>query len=74
MNQKPIIGLIAAHHQEDDKPFKNYTKFVDNYAQRIIKGGGIPIGLIFPDGKFSLDSLKICDGIILEGGPSIDSY
>ncbi len=74
MNQKPIIGLVAAHHKENDRPFKNYTQFVDNYSERIIKSGGLPIGLVFPEGKFNPDLLKICDGILLEGGPSIDSY
>ena len=59
MNQKPIIGLVAAHYQENDRPFKNYTQFVDNYSERIIKSGGLPIGLVFPEGKFNPDSLKI---------------
>lgn len=74
MDKKPIIGLVVSHHRESDRPFQNYTKFIDNYSKRIIKSGGIPIGLIFPEEKFNLDSLNLCDGIIFEGGPSISSY
>ena len=71
---KPVIGLVSAHYKEYDRPFKNYTKFVDNYSKRIIQSGGIPIGLVYPDGKFNQESLQLCDGLVFEGGSNIDSY
>lgn len=72
--KKPIIGMISPRNVEHDRPFNNYTKFANIYAKRIIDAGGIPIGIVFPDGKFEIDSMKICDGFVLEGGPKIESF
>ena len=70
---KPIIGMISPRTINDDSPFKNYTKFVNTYPQMIIKAGGIPIGIVFPDGKFNNEYMDLCDGFIFQGGPTIES-
>ena len=57
--QKPIIGMISPRTTKEDKPFDNYTKFINTYPNRIIEAGGIPIGLIFPNGKFNVEKSSL---------------
>lgn len=71
--EKPIIGMISPRTTKEDKPFDNYTKFINTYPKRIIESGGIPIGLVFPYGKFEKDQAELCDGFVLQGGPTIES-
>lgn len=71
--EKPIIGMISPRAIKEDSPFDNYTKFINTYPKRIIEAGGIPIGLVFPNGKFEIDQMDLCDGYILQGGPIIES-
>ena len=71
--EKPIIGMISPRTTKEDKPFDNYTKFINTYPKRIIEAGGIPIGLVFPNGKFEIEEAELCDGFILQGGPVIES-
>ena len=71
--EKPIIGMISPRTTEEDRPFNNYTKFINTYPTRIIEAGGIPIGLVFPSGKFEIEQAELCDGFIFQGGPIIES-
>ena len=71
--EKPIIGIISPRNIKEDRPFCNFTKFVTTYPKRIIEAGGIPIGIIFPEGKFQKEQMDICDGFVLQGGPLIES-
>ena len=70
---KPIIGMISPRNVEEDRPFNNYTKFVNTYPKRIIEAGGIPIGITFPTGKFAIEQLELCDGFVLQGGSILES-
>lgn len=70
---KPIIGMISPRNESKEKPFNNYTKFVNTYSKRIIEAGGIPIGIVFPYGTFEIEPMEICDGFVLQGGPIIES-
>ena len=70
---KPVIGMISPRSVEEDRPFNNYTKFVNTYPKRIIEAGGVPIGIVFPDGKFEIEEVELCDGFILQGGPILES-
>lgn len=70
---KPVIGMISPRSVEEDRPFNNYTKFVNTYSKRIIEAGGIPIGIVFPDGKFEIEEAELCDGFVLQGGPILES-
>ena len=72
--EKPIIGMISPRNTKEDKPFDNYTKFINTYPKRIIEAGGIPIGLVFPSGNFEIEQAELCDGFVLQGGPIIESY
>lgn len=70
---KPIIGMISPRSIEEDRPFNNYTKFINTYSSRIIEAGAVPIGIVFPNGMFELDEVEICDGFVLQGGPILES-
>ena len=70
---KPVIGMISPRSVEEDRPFNNYTKFVNTYTKTIIEAGGIPIGIVFPDGKFEIEEAELCDGFVLQGGPILES-
>lgn len=71
--EKPIIGVMAPRFTEEDRPFNNFTRIVDDLPKCIIEAGAIPIGILYPDGIFSTDTLEICDGIAFQGGPIIES-
>ncbi len=71
--KKPIIGMISPRTVSDIKPFNNYTKFINTYSKRINEAGGIPIGIVLPNGKFDKEPMEICDGFLLQGGPVIES-
>lgn len=68
---KPVIGIVCARHPVGVS-FENYSKFVNTYPKRIIEAGGIPIGLLFPLGKFNPESASLCDGFLFQGGPLIE--
>lgn len=71
--KKPIIGILAPRRMDNDDPFECQSRFVDNFPKRIIEAGGIPIGLLFPDEKFNEDEMKMCDGLVIQGGPHLGS-
>ncbi len=71
--KKPIIGVIAPRIIVEDRPFRSSTSFVNNYPKRIAKAGGIPIGLLFSDGRFNLEEAELCDGFVIQGGADIES-
>ena len=70
---KPVIGIIGPRRFNKTDPFECQTRFVDNFAKRIIEAGGIPVGLFFPSEKFNKDILDLCDGLIFQGGPHLGS-
>lgn len=69
--RKPIIGVLAPNYYSNIRPFENYTKFIDNFSKRIVEAGGIPVGLLFPYGKFNFDGASLCDGFVIQGGADI---
>ena len=71
--KKPIIGILAPRRFDKDDPFENQTRFVDNYSKRIMEAGGIPIGLLFPLENFNEEEMKLCDGLVISGGPHLGS-
>ena len=56
---KPVIGIISTRTKEEDRPFMTKTAFNETYPKRIIEAGGIPVGVIFPDGKFNTDTNSV---------------
>lgn len=71
--KKPIIGIISGRMNNDERPFKSYTSFTNNFGKRIIRAGGVPVGILFPDGKFNYDVMNMCDGFLFQGGSVIEN-
>lgn len=68
---KPIIGIIGFKTSDNVNTFGNRTLFNDNHPKRVIQAGGIPIGILSPYEKSNIEALKMCDGIILQGGDNV---
>lgn len=71
--KKPIIGILAPRRFNKDNPFECQSRFVDNFPKRVMEAGGLPIGLLFPDENFNEEEMKMCDGLIIQGGPHLGS-
>lgn len=73
--EKIRIGIIARRTiEEENRPLKDKFIFVNNFSKRIAESGGIPYGVLFPDGKFNEDYLDIYDGFLFHSGAQIDSH
>lgn len=70
MRGKPIIGITGAyvHHNE----FMEGVYIHHDYHKSVAANGGIPIILPFINAEIALETLPICDGIILSGGEDVD--
>lgn len=44
-----------------------------NYQKRINEVGCIPIGLLFPDGRFTKEEADLCDAFVISGGVDVES-
>lgn len=67
---KPIIGIISRKSLSESK--KNINIVYKDIYSSILKSGGIPIGI--PNETNILEYLKICKGIILQGGDDIEAF
>jgi len=71
---KPIIGVISNRNiNEEGRTFQNTTNFSSLVCESIYNMGGIPIGIFFPNNKFDIDLLKLCDGFVFQGGSKIET-
>lgn len=71
--KKTIIGILATRRFNKDNLFECQSRFVDNFPKRVMEAGGLPIGLLFPDENFNEEEMKMCDGLIIQGGPHLGS-
>lgn len=73
--RKTIIGVVPTLTiNEGSSPFDDQFKFINSYVKKREDAGGIPIGLLMPDGNFNEEALKICDGFLIPGGSVIRKY
>ncbi|MFF2445474.1 gamma-glutamyl-gamma-aminobutyrate hydrolase family protein [Neobacillus sp. NPDC058068] len=70
MNKKPIIGITGAYISHNKNMEGVYVHH--DYHRSVAANGGIPIILPFINPDMSLETLPICDGIILSGGEDVD--
>lgn len=70
MSKKPIIGILPTFNlsNETNDPYLDRASFVRMYADKIVKCGGIPIGLL--DSDISMYT-TFCDGYVWPGGSKI---
>lgn len=71
--KKYIIGILSPTKINKKDPFDNSTRFVENYSKRVKELGCVPLGLLFPEGKFVREAADICDAFIITGGPDVES-
>lgn len=69
---KPVIGITGAF--VDHNLYMKGVYVSEDYHISVANSGGIPIVLPFFDPELSLETLKLCDGIILSGGEDVDPF
>jgi putative glutamine amidotransferase len=70
MNKKPIIGITGAyvnHNQHMEGVYVHH-----DYHKAVATNGGIPIVLPYIAPETTLETLPLCDGIIISGGEDVD--
>lgn len=72
--KKIVIGIICPRNISLERPFHNYIKFASNFPKMVIDAGGIPVGLLFPEGKFIKEQMDLCDGFLFQGGSIIEPW
>lgn len=70
MKKKPIIGITGSYVKRNDHMEGVYVHH--DYHQSVVANGGIPIVLPFINPEVTLETLTLCDGIILSGGEDVD--
>jgi putative glutamine amidotransferase len=70
MNKKPIIGITGAYMKRNEHMEGVYVHH--DYHKSVAENGGIPVILPFISPEIALETLPLCDGIILSGGEDVD--
>ncbi|MBQ8659462.1 MAG: gamma-glutamyl-gamma-aminobutyrate hydrolase family protein [Bacilli bacterium] len=69
MGNKPVIGILAtSNYMLTNDTFCDTYRFGNNYVKKIVDNGGIPLFIPYVDDEVILDSLLMCDGLLLPGG------
>ncbi|MCP8970701.1 gamma-glutamyl-gamma-aminobutyrate hydrolase family protein [Ectobacillus ponti] len=68
--KKPIIGITGAYVKHNSYMEGVYVHH--DYHRCVAAHGGIPIVLPFVSPELSLETLPLCQGIILSGGEDVD--
>jgi len=69
------IGIVpAAALFENDEPYKDIYRFVNNYTKRVKECGGVPFGILSVDGENVEECLEMADAIIVCGGSRVFPY
>lgn len=73
--RKPIIGIISTLTMNNETNiFHDVHKVINSYTKKITESGGVPIGIVMPDGNINLEALELCDGILIPGGNKVYRY
>jgi putative glutamine amidotransferase len=70
MSRKPIIGITGAYVKHNEYMEGVYVHH--DYHKSVAANGGIPIILPYIKPEISIETLPLCDGIILSGGEDVD--
>jgi gamma-glutamyl-gamma-aminobutyrate hydrolase PuuD len=69
---KKLVGIIpSANLFETEDIYSDRYYFINNYAKRVYKNSGIPIGILADDGYVFEESLEKVDSILVCGGKKI---
>ena len=68
-SRKPIIGILpTSNYLQTDDPFKDTYRYGNNYINKIVENGGIPCLIPYVNDEIIIDTLEMCDGLLLPGG------
>ncbi len=71
-NKKAVIGILAtSNYMVTDDTFKDTYRYGNNYIKKVYENGAIPLLIPFYDEKIIIESLEMCDGLILPGGERV---
>lgn len=68
------IGILPTYTENKQRPFLDAFSFINNYPKKILENNAIPLGIIFPEGKFQKELLEPFDGFLIPGGSNIRLY
>ncbi|MEJ8544705.1 gamma-glutamyl-gamma-aminobutyrate hydrolase family protein [Brevibacillus borstelensis] len=68
--RKPVIGITGAFVKHNASMEGVYVH--QDYHKSVAAAGGIPIVLPFIDPEMALETVALCDGLILSGGEDVD--
>ncbi len=69
------IGILPTTQiNEKDNPYNDVYMFYNIVTKRIYESGAIPVGIILNDGKLDINSLGMCDALLIGGGKKIEPY
>ncbi len=70
LSKKPVIGISGAYVKHNEYMEGVYVHH--DYHKSVAANGGIPIILPYISPEIAIETLVLCDGIILSGGEDID--
>ena len=68
------IGILPTYNENDLRPFLDSFSFVSNYSNKLFQAHALPLGILFPNGKFNEEVLSLYDGFLIPGGNVIRLY
>lgn len=72
MTKKPIIGILpTSNYMLTNDTFQDTYRFGNNYINKIVENGGIPLLIPYINDEAIYDSLAMCDGLLLPGGSRV---
>lgn len=75
MKEKPIVGIIAtSNYMKTSDTFQDTYHYGNNYVKKLMAEGAIPYFIPLLDDGVILDSLRICDGLLIPGGSEIKQF
>ena len=70
--KKPVIGILAtSNYMLTNDSFLDTYRYGNNYINRIVKNGGVPLLIPLCNNEIIKESLDMCDGLLLPGGDRI---
>ncbi len=71
--KKPIIGITSAYEEEKELKHYHRTTVCIDYAESIVKAGGIPLIIpVLSDREVIKSQLELVDGLLMSGGADIN--
>jgi|GEM_PF-128308 len=73
--KKVIVGIVPTSSVfTTENPYQDKYSFVNGYSKKIIKNGGIPVGILLNDDKLDTEILELCDAFLIQGGNKVHKY